>query len=65
MHHAYVGRCRECGCAISIHLDIPGHERATAEWVATMIRQGLVVNHEAPPAEGFRLGTPCTHREQA
>lgn len=65
MYHAYVGHCPECGCTISIILDMPGHEQATAEWVADMIRRGLVVQREAPPAEGFRVGKPCTHREKS
>jgi len=59
---AYIGRCPECGVVESIHIDLPDDKGATAEWVADMIRGGLVVSRDPEPAGGFRLGAPCGHR---
>ena len=41
----YAGHRRECGCIVKVSQDVPGFEYVTAQEVAEMIRDGLIVRY--------------------
>ena len=41
--HTYIGRCEGCGVIQAATVDDRGDLRRTAQWVAEMIRDGLII----------------------
>jgi len=64
MRYFYIGRLRDCGCAVVSSADIPGMEKETGKEVAAMIAKGLIVERVTGEvmAELFR-GEGCTHAQ--
>jgi hypothetical protein len=59
--YAYIGRKRECKCAVAIIVDQPEYRRDVAKQVAEFIRDGYVVEY-VDLEQGIQLVHSCPHR---